>query len=94
MTALLSIARVHKRHGETTLFDLRDLVLDAASAYVLTGVNGAGKSTLLRVLAGLAQADVEGARFRRFSDAVDETGAPVAGTGHVERDLAGSRCSE
>ena len=27
--------------------------LDAASAYVLTGVNGAGKSTLLRVLAGL-----------------------------------------
>ena len=63
MTALLSIARVHKRYGAASLFDLRDLVLDAASAYVLTGVNGAGKSTLLRVLAGLAQADVEGARF-------------------------------
>jgi len=63
MTALLSFGRLRKRHGAHTLFDLRDFTLDAATAYVLTGVNGAGKSTLLRILAGLVQADVEDVRF-------------------------------
>lgn len=63
MTSMLSIARLSKRYGEHLLFDLRDFTLDAARAYVLTGINGAGKSTLLRVLAGLAPAEAEGVHF-------------------------------
>ncbi len=63
MTPMLSIARLTKRYGDHLLFDLRDFQLDAARAYVLTGVNGAGKSTLLRVLAGLAPAVAEGVHF-------------------------------
>ncbi|WP_342113215.1 energy-coupling factor ABC transporter ATP-binding protein [Pseudoduganella sp. OTU4001] len=63
MTAMLSIARLTKRYGEHLLFDLQDFRLEAARAYVLTGMNGAGKSTLLRVLAGLAPADAEGVQF-------------------------------
>jgi tungstate transport system ATP-binding protein len=60
---MLSIARLTKRYGEHLLFDLQDFKLDAARAYVLTGMNGAGKSTLLRVLAGLAPADAQGVHF-------------------------------
>jgi tungstate transport system ATP-binding protein len=63
MTPMLSISRLAKRYGEKLLFDLRDFRLEAARAYVLTGMNGAGKSTLLRVLAGLAPADAEGVHF-------------------------------
>ncbi|WUR11307.1 energy-coupling factor ABC transporter ATP-binding protein [[Empedobacter] haloabium] len=66
--ALLTAARLRKRHGAHTLFDLRDFTLEEASAYVLTGVNGAGKSTLLRVLAGLVPVEAEDVRF---------AGAPV-----------------
>jgi len=53
MTPLLTIRGLVKRHGERLLFDIGELTLDAASAYVLTGANGVGKSTLLRALAGL-----------------------------------------
>lgn len=53
MTPLLTIRGLVKRHGERLLFDIGELSLDAASAYVLTGANGVGKSTLLRALAGL-----------------------------------------
>ncbi|MGW8393028.1 energy-coupling factor ABC transporter ATP-binding protein [Pseudoduganella sp. HUAS MS19] len=63
MTPMLSIVRLTKRYGEKMLFDLQDFKLDAARAYVLTGMNGAGKSTLMRVLAGLAPADAVGVRF-------------------------------
>ncbi len=59
MSALLSLKRLRKAHGETALFDIESMVLDTGSAYVLTGVNGAGKSTLLRVLAGLEPARAE-----------------------------------
>jgi len=59
MSELLSIQRLRKAHGDQALFDIDSLVLDAASAYVLTGVNGAGKTTLLRVLAGLEEAHVQ-----------------------------------
>ena len=48
MSALLTVRGLKKRHGERLLFDIDELTLDAASAYVLTGVNGVGKSTLLR----------------------------------------------
>lgn len=60
---MLSIARLTKRYGEHLLFDLRNFHLEAARAYVLTGMNGAGKSTLLRVLAGLVPAEAEGVHF-------------------------------
>ncbi|SFC35305.1 energy-coupling factor ABC transporter ATP-binding protein [Massilia yuzhufengensis] len=57
MTPLLRIHGLRKRHGERTLFDIDTLAIEAAGAYVLTGVNGAGKSTLLRTLAGLERVD-------------------------------------
>jgi tungstate transport system ATP-binding protein len=63
MSALFTVRGLRKRHGERLLFDIDMLTLDAASAYVLTGVNGAGKSTLLRVLAGLEAAEVGSAEF-------------------------------
>jgi tungstate transport system ATP-binding protein len=63
MSALLTIRGLKKRHGERLLFDIDELTLDTASAYVLTGVNGAGKSTLLRVLAGLDTAQVDSVVF-------------------------------
>jgi tungstate transport system ATP-binding protein len=63
VSALLALHGLRKRHGARLLFDIDTLALDAASAYVLTGVNGAGKSTLLRVLAGLECADVDRATF-------------------------------
>ena len=63
MSDLLTVRGLKKRHGERLLFDIGELVLDAASAYVLTGVNGAGKSTLLRVLAGLETVQVDSAVF-------------------------------
>jgi tungstate transport system ATP-binding protein len=68
-SALLTVRGLKKRHGERLLFDIDELTLDAASAYVLTGVNGVGKSTLLRVLAGLDTAQV---------DSVSLEGKPVA----------------
>ncbi len=56
-TTLLTVTGLRKAHGARVLFDLAELTLAAAQAYVLTGVNGAGKSTLLRILAGLDTAD-------------------------------------
>ena len=63
MSPFLTVHGLKKRHGERLLFDIDELTLDAASAYVLTGVNGAGKSTLLRVLAGLDTAQVDSVVF-------------------------------
>jgi len=53
MRPLLTVRGLVKRHGERLLFDIDELTLETASAYVLTGANGVGKSTLLRALAGL-----------------------------------------
>jgi tungstate transport system ATP-binding protein len=64
MSELLSIQRLCKAHAGVPLFDIESLVLDTASAYVLTGVNGAGKSTLLRVLAGLEAAHTQTAEWQ------------------------------
>ena len=57
MSTLLTLHGLRKRIGARTLFDIDTLAIEAASAYVLTGVNGAGKSTLLRTLAGLDRCD-------------------------------------
>lgn len=56
-SSLLSVHGLCKRHGERTLFTIDTLAIEAATAYVLTGMNGAGKSTLLRALAGLERID-------------------------------------
>ncbi|QOL51508.1 ABC transporter ATP-binding protein [Massilia litorea] len=69
MSALMTVRGLKKRHGERLLFDIDELTLETASAYVLTGANGVGKSTLLRVLAGLDTAQVASAAFE---------GTPVA----------------
>ena len=63
MSALLVIDHLRKQFGGRRLFDIERFVIDAASAYVLTGVNGAGKSTLLRVLAGLEPAEASQLSF-------------------------------
>jgi tungstate transport system ATP-binding protein len=63
MSVMLTIDRLRKSHGGRVLFDIDTFSLEAAHAYVLTGVNGAGKSTLLRVLAGLEHADAAAATF-------------------------------
>ena len=63
MSGLLHIARLDKQIGARTLFALTDFTLEAAHAYVLTGINGAGKSTLLRVLAGLEPGRASGLVF-------------------------------
>jgi tungstate transport system ATP-binding protein len=71
MSALLVVENLRKRFGERLIFDIERLTLDAASAYVLTGVNGAGKSTLLRVLAGLERAEVASLSFEGKALALD-----------------------
>lgn len=63
MSALLTVRGLVKRHGERLLFDIDELMLEAASAYVLTGANGVGKSTLLRALAGLEPVRAEAVEF-------------------------------
>jgi tungstate transport system ATP-binding protein len=52
MSELLSIRHLQKRFGSRLLLDIEQLVIESATAYVLTGMNGVGKSVLLRILAG------------------------------------------
>ncbi|KRB94046.1 energy-coupling factor ABC transporter ATP-binding protein [Noviherbaspirillum sp. Root189] len=63
MTSLLTLHQLSKRFGERQLFNIEQLQIRQATAYVLTGLNGAGKSTLLRVLAGLEPADAARVTF-------------------------------
>ncbi len=64
MSALLAARGLVKGFAGRPLLDIDTLVLEEASAYVLTGVNGSGKSTLLRVLAGLEPASCSALSWR------------------------------
>lgn len=63
MNPLLSVRGLRKSYGGKDLFDIEQLTIEAATAYVLTGLNGAGKSTLLRILAGLEPARIDAGMF-------------------------------
>jgi tungstate transport system ATP-binding protein len=63
MASLLSIHGLRKRFHERQLFDIDQLTIEYAHAYVLTGANGTGKSTLLRILAGLEAAEIGQSSF-------------------------------
>jgi tungstate transport system ATP-binding protein len=63
MSILLQIDGLRKRFGERLLLDIDRLVIETATAYVLTGTNGSGKSTLLRILSGLESATVDAVWF-------------------------------
>lgn len=54
---LLVIHHLRKSFADKKLLDIENLILQTASAYVLTGMNGAGKTVLLRILAGLEKPD-------------------------------------
>ncbi len=54
---VLSLAGIHKRFGEQTLYAGVDLELLRGERVALAGPNGAGKSTLLRIAAGVLPFD-------------------------------------
>ena len=56
---LLQVNGLRKHFGQRVLLDLEELTIEAATAYVLTGLNGSGKSTLLRILSGLEAAEID-----------------------------------
>jgi len=63
MNPLLQVVGLRKSFGARELLNIDELTIQAAQAYVLTGMNGSGKSTLLRILAGLEQAQTEQLMF-------------------------------
>jgi tungstate transport system ATP-binding protein len=63
MAPLLALRRLRKSFRDRLLLDIDSLVIDAGSAYVLTGANGSGKSTFLRILAGLEPAETAECSF-------------------------------
>lgn len=52
-------------YGPKVLFDNADLNIGPVDRIGLVGANGTGKSSLMKILAGAAQADSGGLRFRR-----------------------------
>ena len=55
---VVEVKDLHKRYGNTTVYEGVDLALFRGDKTVLVGPNGAGKSTLLKILAGVL--DFEG----------------------------------
>ena len=54
---VLSLQSIHKRYGETTIYDGVDFEILRGERVALAGPNGAGKSTLLRIAAGVLPFD-------------------------------------
>ncbi|HYG96212.1 MAG TPA: ATP-binding cassette domain-containing protein, partial [Solirubrobacterales bacterium] len=54
---LIDARNLVRAHGDRTLLDGVDLVVDASARIALVGPNGSGKSTLLRIVAGLERPD-------------------------------------
>jgi osmoprotectant transport system ATP-binding protein len=57
MTRMLTLQRVSKRFGSSTVLFPVDLTVEAGQTTVLLGPSGSGKSTLLRLMVGLLQPD-------------------------------------
>ena len=53
----LTVSKVCKRYGRTTILEDVDLRVRGGEVVALTGENGAGKTTLMRICAGLIGAD-------------------------------------
>jgi ABC-2 type transport system ATP-binding protein len=71
----ISVSRVCKSYGETTVLDEVDLTVEAGTVFALLGPNGAGKTTMVRILSTLVSADsgrvsVAGHDIRHNADAV------------------------
>jgi ABC-2 type transport system ATP-binding protein len=68
--AVLEVADVRKRYGQTVALDGVTLAVEAGELYGLLGPNGAGKTTLIKIICGLTDADsgevtLFGQRFTR-----------------------------
>ena len=74
MTALLEVAALAKRYGETTIFRHVDLQLAPGEFVAILGESGVGKSTLLNCIAGLDSVDAGAVRIA----GTEITGLPEA----------------
>jgi len=53
VTALLQVAALSKRYGETVALDGADIAFAPGTIHVVLGENGSGKSTLVKILSGI-----------------------------------------
>jgi len=83
--ALLEIASLAKRYGESTVFANVDLTVRAGEFVAVLGESGVGKSTLLNCVAGLDSIDAGSVRI----DRIDVPGLPEPAQAAFRRDHLG-----